>query len=194
MLIQRRWLGVGSGTMIILAAALLLAACDENPKSVVYQGRLQPQTAQEVSFATSVLADLQIRSIAENLEYCGFIGIGANGALIASPALQGDECGCRPQEPEDGFDILASYHTHAAYAADYDSEVPSLDDLRADVLEGIDGYIATPGERIWYNSAEQKQSILLCGENCIISDPGYQPDPEFPVSNTYNLESLKSRQ
>ncbi|MEE9428571.1 MAG: DUF4329 domain-containing protein [Paracoccaceae bacterium] len=181
-------------TLVSVGVALFLSGCSENLSKVVYQGRAQPHSAAEVTFVKAFLSDLQTRSIRENREYCGFIVLNGAGELAASAPLRGQEAGCRPDEPAEGSSILASYHTHAAYSPDFDSEVPSVDDLRADILQGIDGYIATPGGRVWYNSAELKRATLLCGEGCIISDPNYRAETDYPVAQTYDLRALKFRQ
>ncbi|MEE9388550.1 MAG: DUF4329 domain-containing protein [Paracoccaceae bacterium] len=172
---------------------LSLAGCDTNLSKVTYQGRVQPQNAAEVAFVKTLLSGLQSRSISENREYCGFILVNTAGELVASPPIRGQEAECRPEEPDQGATILASYHTHSAYSPDFDSEVPSSNDLRADILEGIDGYISTPGGRIWYNSAKLKRADLLCGEGCVISDPNYLADAEYPVADRYDLITLKLR-
>lgn len=187
-------MGLKFAGLNVAVLAFVLVGCDQDPQKVAYQGRVQPRTVAEVEFVISFLATLQERSITENLEYCGFIIVNSEGEVAASPPLQGQDDGCRPDEPADGADILASYHTHAAYAPDYDSEVPSYDDLRADVLEGIDGYVATPGGRVWYNSAKTKRATLLCGEGCIISDPKYRAEPDFPVADNYDLNGLQTRE
>ncbi len=182
-------------TVIFTFLAMLLAGCEADPQHGVAQNdRAQPQTKAEVDFAISVLAGLQGRSVSQNREFCGFIGLTAEGALAASPPLRGQEAGCRPEEPPAGFTILASYHTHGAYSEEFDSEVPSLDDLWADIHEGIDGYVSTPGGRIWFNSSAQRKVRQLCGVGCILSDPNFQPELVHPVAKRYDLAGLKIRE
>lgn len=51
-----------------------------------------------------------------------------------------------------------------------DIEVPSLEDMIGDIEEGIDGYIETPGGRLWFNDARARRVTLLCGSECVASD------------------------
>ncbi len=83
--------------------------------------------------------------------------------------------------------------THGAYSLDYDSEAPSPDDLIGDIAEGVDGYIATPGGRLWFNDASARRAILLCGPGCLRADPDFRPDPEYPVASRYSLMGLRRR-
>ncbi len=151
------------------------------------------QSADEVDFITSFFNELQTISIAENREYCGYFGIDASGNFIATPPTAGDTESCFADEPPLDMDIIASYHTHGAYAFGFDSEVPSPDDLAADIAEENDGYISTPGGRIWFNDSIEEISTLLCGRNCTVSDSQYVADTENPVNNSYTLEQLSRR-
>ena len=166
------------GRLLILLAALTL------PNPSIAQDR--DMLADELDrFAAAHFDRIQPRSITDGVEYCGLLGVDADGNLAATPA--------RPDEEPDGFEVLASYHTHGAYDRDADTEVPSLDDLVSDIDEGIDGYIATPGGRLWLNDAEARQSFLLCGPGCIAADPDYRPCPAFPPGERYSLETLRAR-
>tara|TARA_R110002072_G_C7729410_1_gene515618 strand:+ start:346 stop:540 length:195 start_codon:yes stop_codon:yes gene_type:complete len=44
----------------------------------------------EQVFAHALLAEIQMRSITENIEYCGYIGFDKAGELVASPSTRGD--------------------------------------------------------------------------------------------------------
>ena len=175
-----------------LLFTLAIAAC--TPTFTTAQTRPQPQSLAEITFITDVLNTLQPRSIAENREYCGYLGLDPSGAFIISKPKRGGNDGCRPDEPPASMRLLASYHTHAAYGVEYDSEVPSYNDLEADIYEGIDGYIATPGGRIWFNDASAAQASMLCGLTCITADPNFRPEPQFRVLNRYTLDGLRDRQ
>ena len=100
------------------------------------------------TLALRTLDALQHTSIAENREYCGYLGVDASGQVAATPAVPGTVDSCLPVDPPAAFEIYASYHTHGAYSPDEDSEVPSYEDLQGDIEEGVDGYIATPGQ-LW---------------------------------------------
>ncbi len=185
---------VGTKSGLLALALVVLSACESQLQKTSYAGRALPLTEGEVTFVKSFLSDLQSRSISQNREYCGYFVVNSDGNLTTTPPLRGREAGCRPADAERGLKILASYHTHAAYAPDFDSELPSSDDLRADIFEGIDGYISTPGGRVWYISAEQRNATLLCGENCVVSDPNYKPETEYSVADSYDLATLEARE
>ena len=144
-------------------------------------------------FAAAFLDRLQPRSIKEAVEYCGLFIQGPAGRFAATKPRRGKAGSCQPAAGPAGAKVLASYHTHGAYDRGADTEVPSWDDLNSDIEEKIDGYIATPGGRLWLNDAAVKKSILLCGEGCVAADPAYRPCPAFPPEEEYTLESLKAR-
>lgn len=172
--------------------AFALTACSavyESPKPYL---RLQPQTGAEIEYIKSVFNTLQPRSFDENVEYCGYIGVDENGRFIRTDFTRGTQGSCEAELFNDTFRALASFHTHGAFSENYDSEIPSFDDLKADILEGLDGYVATPGGRLWYNNAQGKEARLICGERCLISDADYKIAPELPVDERYSLEDLES--
>lgn len=144
-------------------------------------------------FAAAHFDRIQPKSIADGVEYCGLFGYDAEGRLAATPAVRGTADSCQPEEEPDRFVVLASWHTHGAYDRDADTEVPSLDDLISDIEEGIDGFIATPGGRLWFNYAEGRRSVLLCGAGCVKADPAYRPCPAFPPGKRYTLDTLEAR-
>ena len=171
-----------------LMISLFLAACVEDIPEPIE--RVQPQTNAEIAFATSVLAGLQAQSFDINREFCGYIGVNDVGVFVASEPTKGRKGSCRADEPDMELDILASYHTHGGYSGDHDSEIPSLDDVRADVAEGVDGYISTPGGRVWFNDAKQQVSRQLCGVKCVLADADFQEDYDVPKVMT--LEDHKN--
>ncbi|MDA0664143.1 MAG: DUF4329 domain-containing protein [Proteobacteria bacterium] len=174
------------GRLFILIVALML------PQHGAAQDRAA-LTDELDRFAAAHLDRIQPRSIADGAEYCGLLGFDANGKLAASPATRGNADSCTPGDAPAGLEVLASWHTHGAYNRDADTEVPSLDDLQSDIEEGIDGYIATPGGRLWLNDADAQQSVLLCGAGCIRADPQYRPCPAFPPGEIYTLDTLRAR-
>ncbi|GLQ34669.1 hypothetical protein GCM10007939_09520 [Amylibacter marinus] len=173
-----------------LLIPFVLTCCVENSTDIAAPiERIQPQSRGEIEFAKSVLEDLQQRSFENNREYCGYIGINQQGEFVASKPTEGTKKFCRADEPDPDLELLASYHTHGGYSQDHDSEVPSLDDLQADISEGVDGYVATPGGRVWFNNAEEQTSRLLCGVKCIQWDESFQEDYEVP--DFMNLQDHK---
>jgi len=144
-------------------------------------------------FVLDLFDRIQPRSIAENREYCGLIGFDGEGTLAATGPNRGTEDGCDPGTAPAGWEIIASYHTHGAFLDDADSEVPSLADLLADFAEGIDGYVATPGGRVWLNLVTERLTFQLCGRGCVLADPEAHPCPSFVPRVEYTLPELRER-
>lgn len=165
-----------------------LSAIETNPKR-----QPQPRTNAEVAFMKAQMSALQPRSIAEDREYCGYLGRLANGDFAISPPKRGQPAGCTPNNPPSNMRVIASYHTHAAYAPRYDSEVPSSTDLEGDISEGINGYVSTPGGRLWFTDGAAQSTTQICGIGCLAADPRFKPEPN-PVRQTYTLADLRQRQ
>lgn len=153
----------------------------------VSQGEVQ-------DFAAARLDAMQPRSFAENVELCAIIFENDTGALGSSPVRAGDEATCDLRYfDEPGMAPVATIHTHAAFSAEYDSEVPSVLDLQGDIGEGFDGYIATPGGRLWRNDANTGRAVLVCGEGCLTSDPAYRACRDDTIAQSYTLAQLAAR-
>ena len=138
------------------------------------------------------LDTLQARSIAEGVEYCGYFGLDGSGQIAATAPHRGQPDSCFPVWPND-LEVLASYHTHGSYTMDADIEVPSVDDLYGDIEEEVDGYVATPGGRVWLNIYDEGIAMQLCGRNCIMADPNFQPCQAFLPAEEYDLQGLQQR-
>ncbi len=152
------------------------------------------QSRAELAFVTKFFDELQPKSIATNREYCGYFGRDENQSFVATRPIRGREGSCLPADPISEMDIFASYHTHGAFSYDFDSELPSSDDLRADIAEETNGYIATPGGRIWFNDANRERAVMICGRNCTVSDSDFEADGARGVRNRYSLEQLYVRE
>ncbi|NOR61106.1 MAG: DUF4329 domain-containing protein [Rhodobacteraceae bacterium] len=153
----------------------------------------QPRSAAEVAFMKAQLNAIQPRSIAEDREYCGYLGRLPNGDFAISGPKRGQPAGCTPNNPPANMRVIASYHTHAAYAPRYDSEVPSSTDLEGDITEGINGYVSTPGGRLWFTDGAAQSTTQICGIGCLAADPRFRPEPN-PVKQSYSLAALRQRQ
>ncbi len=151
------------------------------------------QDQSEIDFIIKFFDELQPVSIANEREYCGYFGFDKNDNFIASEPTKGEEDSCFANDPPEDFDMFASYHTHGAFSFEADSELPSSNDLEADIEEGVDGYIATPGGRIWFIDSVKEVAILICGRNCTISDDRYEKDAFPPVRDEYDMELLLKR-
>lgn len=174
-------------------ALLSLSACMvDDVDSIAMAPRALPQTEGEVAFVSRLFNDIQVRSIAEDREYCGLIGVDAQGNYVATAPKRGRVATCLPPDPDfANFTVLASYHTHGSASPEYFTEMPSFDDMRTDIADGTDGYIATPGGRMWYVNARARIARQICGLNCLIPDPEHVEDPDFPVRQTYTLDDLR---
>lgn len=153
------------------------------------------QDAAELAAARAVLLQLQPRSFAENREYCGYIGRLPDGRLTATEVTRGDVWSCLSRGDESRFvEIVASFHTHAAFDRAADSEVPSTDDVRGDMSEQVNGYVATPGGRLWYIDWRRGVATQVCGAGCMGQDPNYIPGDSGPIAQRYTLQELQVRE
>lgn len=152
-----------------------------------------PQTPEEVAFVAQLFNDIQPPSFADAREYCGMIGITQEGTYVATEPRRGREASCLPPSPLwAGIEVIASYHTHGAADREYFTEIPSYEDMRTDIEDDTDGYIATPGGRFWYVDARARIARLICGPGCLLSDPAYVEDPFMFVQPTYTLQELSA--
>lgn len=184
--------------VLVTSVFAILASCNQDQSSGETSGEHlpapNPGNPAEITFIKAELDALQSRSIAENREYCGYLGITPAGEYAVSPAKRGGNDGCMPDNPPYDLRVIASYHTHAAYSYDYDSEVPSVDDVEGDMYEEVNGYVSTPGGRVWFIDYQAQKTILLCDTYCITADPSFRTDPELTVSTEYTLNALRKRQ
>ncbi len=200
-------------TALLAAASLALTACDAptsqtfvqpNPKGSVNQPRQinagfsvapanAPSGPSVDNFARNFLNDLQVPSIAHRREYCGYFFIGSDGRLQGSTPRRGTFASCDMPEPRAGQGIVASYHTHGAYGRQYDNEVPSVIDLTSDFDYGIDGYVSTPGGRVWLVDFQTRTTQQLCGLRCVTSDSGFVPQDEASIRQSYSVQALQRR-
>lgn len=148
------------------------------------------QDTAEVDVIKQTFAALQKLSIAENVEYCGYVGFDAAGVLVVSQPTRGDEGTCLAGDPVGIEIITASYHTHGGHSLDYFNEVPSGEDMEGDADEGIDGYVATPGGRLWYIDSVDMIASQLCGVGCLPMDPAFDDADNGLVALSYSYDDL----
>lgn len=189
-------------TGLIAAAAITLAGCAAPTGQTFKQPNSQgfsvaplnaPSGAVVDTFARTFLNDLNVRSIREGREHCGYIFIDPQGRLQATPPRAGTFASCDMVAPRVGQGIIASYHTHGSYGRDYDNEVPSVIDLMSDFDYGIDGYVSTPGGRVWLVDFQTQTTRQVCGLRCVTSDGNFVPQGEASIRQSYSLPSLKQR-
>ena len=148
------------------------------------------QEASELTLVKRIFAELQPLSIKKNREYCGYIGLNADGKLTMSPAKRGRKGTCEPSDPDMLEVVIASYHTHGAYSSNYVNELPSTEDVEGDEAEGIDGWVATPGGRLWYIDTGDMVISQVCGLGCLPSDPDFIEGDTGAVEKSYHYKEL----
>ncbi|MEM9436051.1 MAG: DUF4329 domain-containing protein [Pseudomonadota bacterium] len=148
------------------------------------------QSADEIAIAKATLSGLQGPSFEQNREFCGYFAYNEADELVALPATTGDEASCAYTGPEDGFVLVLSYHTHGRYDTEYASEMPSVDDYETDEAEGIDGFVATPGGRLWYVDTTDGLIRQICGLGCLPQDPRFQAGDWGEIEISYTYEEL----
>ena len=152
---------------------------------------LQSDTQDVNGFAAQVLNSLQPRSIAESREYCGLIMRAEGGGLVTSRINPGTEDSC--EMPRVIGDVVATFHTHGSFSPAYDNEVPSMSDVAGDFSQRIDGYVSTPGGRLWHVDFETRRIYLLCGPGCLRSDPNNEPKDAGFVPQSFTVPQLRAR-
>ncbi|HKL70398.1 DUF4329 domain-containing protein [Salibaculum sp.] len=184
-----------------LLAFLALVACaapaptpppDTPPRAPLSQVT-PPEDARAGRFARAFLDAIQPRSVALRRELCGYFYVTEAGEIAATPPRVGDFAGCEMPVPRSGAGVFASYHTHSAFAPGYDNEVPSVRDLLNDVQLGIDGYVSTPGGRVWQVDHGTRSLVQLCGIGCVFMDPGFVPVGESAIRPRYSMSELRHR-
>lgn len=148
------------------------------------------QSAQELALVKGVFAQLQPLSIRKNREYCGYIGVTADGTLTATKAKKGSKSSCLANDPVELEQIYASYHTHGGFSRGYASETPSVDDIEGDQEEGIDGWVATPGGRLWYVDTEAMDIRIICGIGCLPMDAKFETGDMGHIEPHYTYNEL----
>ncbi len=173
-----------TGPRIFLAALALVAACGPTGVTVT-----SGPDADLDEFAVTLLDGLQPRSFAEAREFCGYIERGPDGSFATTPVQGGNEVSCDPGPVTPG--TIASFHTHGAYTPDYNNELPSSEDLYTDFANRIDGYISTPGGRIWRVDYDRRRAFLMCGAGCVRTDPDDIPADAGPIRRSYSIDALQ---
>ena len=148
------------------------------------------QSIDEEVLIRSVFADLNPTSIEQNVEFCGYIGFTADGELAYSQPTRGDEGSCLSDDPTNLELITAPYHTHGGFSPDYSSELPSGTDMEGDEDEGIDGWVATPGGRLWYIDTTDMVTFQICGIGCLPSDPEFIAGDSGIIEQSYSYDDL----
>lgn len=162
------------------------------PPRAVPPGPPGAEAEAELALARGILTDLQRRSFEENREFCGYIGLSSWGELVSTPAVPGDEATCPLPAVPPGMTVLASFHTHGTYSPYYASEWPTAQDVMTDAQSGINGYISTPGGRLWHVDTQQLTVRDVCGRGCLPQDPNYVAAEDGPLRPLMTLGDLQA--
>ncbi len=145
------------------------------------------------NIAIEKLNSIQQISFDNGIEYCGWILWKESGDVFAGEAVKGNEDSCDlPETPKDTV-AIASYHTHGSHNPEYDSELPSVEDLEGDMHDEVYGFVATPGGRIWLTDPDQEAVFEICGESCVLQDPNYDAADTGKLAPSYTMEELEER-
>ncbi len=153
-----------------------------------------PAMAQDMRLTAAAKATLELAqqpSFEKGVEHCGLLAVIPNGRLIATKPHAGRKESCQPKDFSSDVEIIASYHTHGSYDPDAYTEFPSSQDVLADRAEGIDGFVSTPGGRLWFIDSARGRVRLICGAGCLPVDPNYRPDPTINIKESYTLRELR---
>lgn len=176
-----------------IAWVVLVARAVVNVKGPEDFVRTVPQSEIQ-DFAKQQLASVQRRSFSENEEICAIIFEDSNGELGTTEPVVGDKESCDIAYFDlPGMAPVASFHTHAGYDPEYDSEVPSLLDIRGDIKDGMDGYVSTPGGRFWHIDGNAGTATQVCGEGCLAKDQKFRPCSSRTPGMRYTLAEMERR-
>lgn len=176
-----------------VAFVVIIARAYMNVKGTDALQPVLPQSQVE-AFARQQLDALQAESFASDRELCGIIFETSDGKLGVSRPTDGDEASCDISYfDEPGMVPVASFHTHGRHSPQYDGEVPSLIDIESDIASGMDGYVSTPGGRLWHIDHEAAAARMVCGPGCLTQDPNYVPCPSDRIEPSYSVTTLKQR-
>lgn len=169
--------------MRILATALLLTILGTTAHA---NG---PDLA-ERDFVSKIFRKIQTKSFSRNVEMCGYIGLDRFDRLTMSQIMFGDEATCTLPDWPENMRVIASFHTHSTYSPDYFSEIPSSIDMKSDSESGINGWIATPGGRLWFIDGARMVARQVCGVGCMPQDPNFIDDTGGSVKPSYTYSTI----
>ena len=86
--------------------------------------------------------------------------------------------------------MLASYHTHGAFDLGYFNEIPSDIDMESDAAFLLNGYVSTPGGRLWYVDTDEMQVRQICGIGCLPKDPNFVEGADGKIEEVYSYQDL----
>jgi hypothetical protein len=168
---------------IVLCLALVLSA----------PAPATAQSASETAFVMALMRAMNQLSVRFDREVCGFVLRDATGAYSSTKVSWGGAASCASLPLLPGVVPVSSWHTHAAWARGYDGEVPSIQDVEGDMSMGVNGWVATPGGRLWFVDGNTGALRQVCGRDCLPVDPGFVPEEHGPVPDELSLDGLYQR-
>jgi Domain of unknown function (DUF4329) len=173
-------------TSLLNALPVLLAGLSASPCAA--QNNTPDES--EVQAVLERFAPIQMLSFAAGFEYCGYLVRTPQSALAFTEIVRGGADGCTPLAPPTDVMLIASIHTHGAYDPLVPAEFPTVMDIDSDHREGVNGYIATPGGRLWYVDSSALTVHQLCNSGCLPQDPEFQPGDDGIIALTYTRQEL----
>ena len=170
----------------LAALALLGCLCGASPGAA----QVTRPPADEVALVKAHLRAAQAASFQRSREYCGYLVRLRNGGLQVTRLRRGNRNGCTPLAPPPGSQALASIHTHGAYHPSVPAEFPTTLDMESDAREGVNGYVATPGGRLWYIDSARQETVQLCGLGCLPQDPSFRAGDDGVIRKHYHYRDL----
>ncbi len=158
---------------------------------LVSQSAAQVPSEEEVSEAKGWLSAAQLLSFEANREYCGYLGRLPDGTITTTDLVRGGHDGCTPVFAEDEMELSASLHTHGAYDPSVPAEFPTSLDIASDAREGVNGFVSTPGGRLWFIDGTRKVATQLCGLGCLPQDPFFRAGDDGVIRQSYTIRQLR---
>lgn len=149
-----------------------------------------PPDPAEVAMLRARMEPIQHLSFAARYEYCGYLGRDGDDQPVFTEIIRGHHNGCTPEIPQAGVKLIASLHTHGAYDPTVPAEFPTALDMRSDHDEGVNGYIATPGGRLWYIDSRAMLAVQICGLACLPQDPDFRPGDDGVIRERLSFAQL----
>lgn len=160
--------------------------------ALVLAGSVQAQDATELAVAKDVLASIQPRSFDKGKEFCGYIGFNEQAEMVASTPVEGTKDSCGAAFPRN-LAVTASYHTHGDFDPGYFNELPSKVDVDGDREFYMNGYVATPGGRLWFIDTQVMTITQVCGVGCLPVAPSFRKGVSGDIAPFYSYHELVDR-
>ena len=132
-------------TTVVLAAGAVGIALVASSGSESSDNQLRFSTQHDA--ARNVLNGINPTSVAENLEYGGWVYRNSDNTFSATEPVKGtvDSVSIGSPSSVGAGTATATYHTHAGFDPRFDSENFSFADISLNNNWGVDGYLGTPG-------------------------------------------------